>query len=105
MIEKCQRDWLKEIDMLKPIFSLSLMPCNSSCVCDKKPSALPYAVKPNLEAENSSFSERKQIDPVKLSEWAVAIVPVLKHDKSFRVCEVYKLVVKMSPVPATVFHC
>ncbi|KAJ8370538.1 hypothetical protein SKAU_G00105660 [Synaphobranchus kaupii] len=48
-------------------------------------------MKDTVEAELRRLEEANIISPVKHSEWAAPIVPVLKKDKSLRICGDYKV--------------
>lgn len=50
-----------------------------------------YALKPKIEAELERLEKQGTIEPVRFSEWAAPIVPVVKSDKSIRICGDYKL--------------
>ena len=54
-----------------------------------KPRSVPYAMKGKVEEE----LERLHIEPIQFSRWAAPIVPVLKQDKTARICGDYKLTV------------
>ena len=56
-----------------------------------KPRSVPYALKRNVEEELDRLVQTKVIEPVRYSDWAIPIVPVLKADGKVRVCGDYKL--------------
>uniref|UniRef100_H3B9C2 ribonuclease H n=1 Tax=Latimeria chalumnae TaxID=7897 RepID=H3B9C2_LATCH len=58
-----------------------------------KPRSVPYATKPKAEAELDCLLKEKMMEPVKFSDWAAPIVPVVKSDDSVRICGDYKLTV------------
>ncbi|XP_039511288.1 uncharacterized protein K02A2.6-like [Pimephales promelas] len=58
-----------------------------------KPRAVPYAMRKKVEMELEGLTKQGVIEPVKFSEWAAPIVPVLKADNSVRICGDYKLTV------------
>ncbi|KAL6461145.1 hypothetical protein MHYP_G00311110 [Metynnis hypsauchen] len=58
-----------------------------------KPRPVPYAMKQKVEAELDRLVQENILQPVKFSEWAAPIVPVLKPDNSVRICGDYKLTV------------
>lgn len=58
-----------------------------------KPRPVPYAMRAKVEAELDRLLKDEVIEPVKYSEWAAPIVPVLKPDNSVRLCGDYKLTV------------
>ncbi len=68
---------------------------------------VPYALKPKIEAELDRLQAAGAIEPVRFSEWAAPIVPVVKSDKSIRICGDYKLTVNQAskldqyPIPKT----
>lgn len=58
-----------------------------------KPRPVPYAMKPLVERELERLQEDKIIEPVRYSQWACPIVPVMKGDGTVRICGDYKLTV------------
>lgn len=58
-----------------------------------KPRPVPYAMRKKVEMELERLMNQGIIEPVKFSEWAAPIVPVLKADNSVRICGDYKLTV------------
>ena len=50
-----------------------------------KPRSVPYAMKRKVEEELDRLVESKVIEPVRFSEWATPIVPVLKADGNIRI--------------------
>lgn len=60
-----------------------------------KPRPVPYAMRKKVEIELERLTEQGIIEPVKFSEWAAPIVPVLKPDSSVRICGDYKLTVNL----------
>ncbi|XP_060742372.1 uncharacterized protein K02A2.6-like [Tachysurus vachellii] len=54
---------------------------------------VPYAMKAKVEVEIERLLKENIIEPVKHSEWAAPVVPVLKPDKTVRLCGDYKLTV------------
>ena len=56
-----------------------------------KPISIPYALIARVEAELERLETEGIIKPVRSSDWAAPIVPVVKHDGSIRVCGDYKL--------------
>ena len=54
---------------------------------------LPYAMKSKVEAELKKLEASKIIEPVKFSEWAAPVVPVLKPNGDVRLCGDYKVTV------------
>ncbi|XP_043916150.1 LOW QUALITY PROTEIN: uncharacterized protein K02A2.6-like [Protopterus annectens] len=54
---------------------------------------VPYAMKKKVETELERLTKQGIIEPVKFSEWAAPIVPVLKPDDTVRICGDYKLTV------------
>ena len=58
-----------------------------------KPRPVPYAMRNLVEKELERLQLQGIIEPVKLSDWAAPIVPVLKKDGSIRICGDYKLTV------------
>ena len=58
-----------------------------------KPRPVPYAMRNLVEKELERLQFQGIIEPVKFSDWAAPIVPVLKKDGSIRICGDYKLTV------------
>ena len=58
-----------------------------------KPRPVPYAMRAKVEAELDRLRREDVIEPVKYSEWAAPLVPVLKPDNTVRLCGDYKLTV------------
>lgn len=54
---------------------------------------VPYAMRGRVEAELDRLLAQEIIEPVKHSEWAAPVVPVLKPDDTARLCGDYKLTV------------
>ena len=54
---------------------------------------VPYALREKIEGELGRLVSEGVIEPVQFSEWAAPIVPIVKTDKSFRICGDYKLTV------------
>ncbi|XP_062620753.1 uncharacterized protein K02A2.6-like [Saccostrea cucullata] len=68
---------------------------------------VPYAIKEKVEQELDRLHKSGIIEPVKFSEWAAPIVPVVKGDGSIRICGDYKVTVNAVskldnyPIPKT----
>ena len=60
---------------------------------------VPYAMKNKVDAELERLEKEGIIEPVKTSNWAAPIVPILKPDKSVRICGDYKLTVNTVAKP------
>ncbi len=58
-----------------------------------KARSVPYALRPKVEAELERLEKEDIIVPVKVSDWATPIVPVLKSDGTVRICGDYRLTV------------
>ncbi|XP_048860098.1 uncharacterized protein K02A2.6-like isoform X1 [Brienomyrus brachyistius] len=58
-----------------------------------KPRSVPYAMKSKVEEELERLQRLGIIETVQFSKWAAPIVPVLKPDKTVRICGDYKLTV------------
>uniref|UniRef100_H2ZVA1 Gypsy retrotransposon integrase-like protein 1 n=1 Tax=Latimeria chalumnae TaxID=7897 RepID=H2ZVA1_LATCH len=72
-----------------------------------KPRPLPYALREKVETELQRLESEGTIELVSFSEWATPIVPVVKSDKSIRICGNYKITVNQAseldnyPIPKT----
>ena len=58
-----------------------------------KPRSVPFAMRNLVEKELERLQMQGIIEPVKFSDWAAPIVPVLKKDGGIRICGDYKLTV------------
>ena len=73
--------------------------------CKARP--VPYVLKDRIEAELDRLVQQQTIEPVDFSEWAAPIVPLIKVDKSLRICGDYKVTVNKVcqldnyPIPKT----
>ncbi|XP_062401725.1 LOW QUALITY PROTEIN: uncharacterized protein K02A2.6-like [Sardina pilchardus] len=54
---------------------------------------LPYALKEKVETELTRLQKEGILEPVSFAEWAAPIVPIVKPDKSIRICGDYKVTV------------
>ncbi len=57
---------------------------------------LPLAMKERVEKEIDRLEEANIISPVKFSEWAAPVVPVIKKDSTIRLCGDYKVTVNQA---------
>lgn len=62
--------------------------------CKSRP--LPFAMKARVDAELDRLEKAGIISPVKHSEWAAPVVPVIKKDNTIRLCGDYKLTVNQA---------
>jgi len=68
---------------------------------------VPYALKEKIEQELDRLEKEGTIEPVQFSEWAAPIVPIVKEDKSVRICGDYKVTINQAskldnyPIPKT----
>ncbi|KAL0160115.1 hypothetical protein M9458_043840, partial [Cirrhinus mrigala] len=58
-----------------------------------RPRSVPFAKRSKVEAEINRLVNENIITPVKYSEWAAPVVPILKPDWSVRLCGDYKLTI------------
>ncbi|CAC5397747.1 unnamed protein product [Mytilus coruscus] len=54
---------------------------------------VPYALKEKIEKELDRLEKGGNIEKVEFSEWAAPIVPIVKPDKSVRICGDYKVTI------------
>lgn len=54
---------------------------------------MPYDLRPKVEAEIDRLCEAGIISPVKFSEWATPIVPVVKKNGDVRICGDFKVTI------------
>ncbi|XP_063408205.1 uncharacterized protein K02A2.6-like [Mytilus trossulus] len=68
---------------------------------------VPYALKEKIEKELDRLQKGRNIEKVEFSEWAASIVPIVKPDKSVRMCGDYKVTINQVskldnyPIPKT----
>ena len=62
---------------------------------------VPYALKPKVEVELKRLQQTGIIEPIKHSDWAAPIVPVVKKDGPVRICGDYRLTVNCAAKPDT----
>ena len=65
---------------------------------------VPYALRSRVDAEIERLQKEGVIAPVKYSDWAAPIVPVVKKDCSIRICGDFKCTLNLSSmryVPTT----
>ena len=62
---------------------------------------VPHSLRDSVEAELTRLQTQGIIEPVRFSEWAAPVVPVLKKDGSIRLCGDYKVMVNAVPKPDT----
>ena len=55
--------------------------------------SIPYTFREKVEQELQRLQKEGTIEPVKVSDWAAPIVPVIKRDKSVRICGDFRLTV------------
>ena len=67
------------VDNAKPIFC--------------KARSVPYSIRQLVEKQLDKLVEQHILEPVVFSEWAAPIVPVMKPDKSIRICGDFKLTI------------
>ena len=60
---------------------------------------LPYALRERVDAEIDRLLRLGIIIPVKQSEWAAPVVPVVKGDDSIRLCGDYKVTLNQASQP------
>ena len=53
----------------------------------------PFALKEKIERELDRLVQEGTVTPVEFSEWATPIVPIVKSDKTVRICGDYKVTV------------
>jgi predicted aspartyl protease len=62
--------------------------------CKARP--VPYSLKKKVEEELERLQAEGTVEPVQFAEWAAPIVPVVKEDKSVRICGDYKVTVNQA---------
>ncbi len=62
--------------------------------CRARP--VPYAMKTGVEKELDRLVQQGVLEPVQYSDWAAPIVPVLKGDRSIRICGDFKMTINQA---------
>ena len=62
--------------------------------CKARP--VPYSLKKKVEEELGRLQAEGTVEPVQFAEWAAPIVPIVKEDKSIRICGDYKVTVNQA---------
>ena len=60
-----------------------------------KPRLVSYCLKEKIEQELARLQDDGMISPVRFSDWAAPIVPVVKNDGTFCICGDYKVTVNL----------
>ncbi|XP_061570024.1 uncharacterized protein K02A2.6-like [Cololabis saira] len=94
----------KELGTLKGMeVAIALKPDYVPRFCQAR--VVPYALRPKVEVEIERLCDQGIISPVKFSEWATPIVPVVKKNGDVRICGDFKvtinpaLCVEKYPIP------
>ena len=66
-----------------------------------RPRAIPYALRSRVDQALEKLVADGVLEPVRFSEWAAPIVPIVKRDGSIRVCGDYKLTVNQAALVDT----
>ena len=66
-----------------------------------RPRAIPYGLRSRVDQALEKLVTDGVLEPVRFSEWAAPIVPIVKRDGSIRVCGDYKLTVNQAAVVDT----
>ena len=93
VLEKHTEDFGEGLGMLKGT-TATIYVVNDQPPTFFKPRSVPYALKRKVEEELDWLVQTKAIEPVRYSDWATPIVPVLKADGKVRVCGDCKFRVK-----------
>ncbi|KAK9515825.1 hypothetical protein VZT92_026433 [Zoarces viviparus] len=90
VLDKYSEVFREELGTLKDVkASIRVKPDAPPKFCKHRP--LPFAMKDRVEEELRKLEEANIISPVKHSKWAAPVVPVVKKDKSLRLCGDYKV--------------
>ena len=58
---------------------------------------VPYALRSQNELELDRLVEKGIITPISFSEWAASILPIMKNDKTIRICGDFRVTLTMPP--------
>lgn len=95
VLESCSEVFKEELGTLRGLKAkIRVNPEISPRFCKARP--LPFSMKAQVDAELDRLEKAGIITPVKYSEWAAPIVPVVKKDKTLRLCGDYKLTVNQA---------
>jgi len=59
--------------------------------CKARP--VPYSIRSSVDKQLDKLVEQNIIEPLPFSDWAAPIVPIMKQDKTVRICGDFKLTV------------
>ncbi|XP_062846979.1 uncharacterized protein K02A2.6 [Trichomycterus rosablanca] len=95
VLEKYSEVFKEELGTLKEIkATISVKPDATPKFHKSRP--LPFAMKERVEDELQRLEKENIISPVKHSEWAAPVVPVVKRDGKIRLCGDYKVTVNQA---------
>ena len=104
VLQKHKEVFKKELGTLKGIeAAIALKAEHQPRFCQAR--VVPYALRPKVEAEIDRLCEEGIISPLKFSDWATPIVPVVKKNGDVRICGDFKvtinpvLCVEKYPIP------
>ena len=92
VVEETQKLWSEGIGLLKGVPAKVYYDRNAKPKFYKAAS-VPYALKDKIEIALDKGCEEDIMEPVRFSDWATPIVPVLKPDGTVRICGNFKLTV------------
>lgn len=92
ILRKHENVFKEELGTLKGATAKIHVPSNAKPHFFKSRS-LPFAMREKVETELDRLIKDRIIEPVKFSEWAAPVVPVLKPDGSVRLCGDYRVTI------------
>lgn len=87
VLTKHEGAFRKELGTLKGFKDTIQVPANATPRF-YRPRSVPYAMKPIVDAEIERLIKEDIIAPVKYSDWAAPVVPLLKPDGDCTLCEI-----------------
>lgn len=103
VLKKHEEVFKDELGTLKG-FTAKIHVSSDATPCFFKPRSAAFAMKTKIEAELDRCQDNKIMEPVKFSDWAAPLVPVLKPDGTVRLCGDYKVTVNRVIITRTVPH-
>ena len=91
LLQKYSDVFSEKLGTLKNFQAKQFIDDSKLIYCKARP--VPYCIRSKVDSQIDKLLEQNIIEPVPFSDWAAPIVPVLKSDKSIRICGDFKLTV------------
>ena len=89
MLDQYSDVFSKELGTLKGFKAKLFIDSHTRLIfCKARP--VPYCIRPQVDSQIDKLLSQNILEPVPFSDWAAPIVPVMKSDKSIRICGDFK---------------